>query len=122
MSWTPLRHIDMDRATARHLAALLVVASNGASSEPFENVRSADVEPKKALTLLNISRAENSHESLANVTPQPRASQTVFKTVLAENTPIRLRTLTVRMSAGIHCRRTVRRQSSGNVRRTVGRT
>ncbi|HEX3850268.1 MAG TPA: hypothetical protein VHW01_04840 [Polyangiaceae bacterium] len=31
----PLRHIDMDRATARHLAALLVVAAGEKSCPPI---------------------------------------------------------------------------------------
>lgn len=31
----PLRHIDMDRTTARHLAALLVVASEGKHVTPL---------------------------------------------------------------------------------------
>ena len=49
----PLRHIDMDRATARHLAALLVVASEGKRSEPLEG-------PKRS----------------PPGTPQPKTSQT----------------------------------------------
>jgi hypothetical protein len=32
----PLRHIDMDRATARHLAALLVVAAGELRSLPLD--------------------------------------------------------------------------------------
>ena len=34
----PLKHIDMNRETARHLAALLVVASEGKRTTPLEAV------------------------------------------------------------------------------------
>ena len=40
----PLRHIDMDRATARQLAALLVVAAEGKRSEPIEASRESGVQ------------------------------------------------------------------------------
>jgi len=36
----PLRHIDMNRETARHLASLLVVAAEGTRVEPLEAVAS----------------------------------------------------------------------------------
>ena len=32
----PLKHIDMNRETARHLASLLVVAAEGKRAAPFE--------------------------------------------------------------------------------------
>jgi len=32
----PLRHIDMNRETARHLASLLVVAAEGKRAEPID--------------------------------------------------------------------------------------
>ena len=41
----PLRHIDMDRATARHLAALLVVAAEGKRTTPIEGEAEKSVIP-----------------------------------------------------------------------------
>ena len=41
----PLSHIDMDRATAKHLAALIVVAADGVRSKPLD----PGPEPKKAM-------------------------------------------------------------------------
>jgi hypothetical protein len=82
---TAVENLAMDPATARHLAALLVVAAG-----EFESITSSDVQPKKALTPLNARRAKNSHERLASVTTQPKISQKRSGYGMAENKAKRL--------------------------------
>jgi hypothetical protein len=82
----PLRRIDMDAATARHLAALLVVAAG-----EFERITSSDVQAKTSNSVFNTPRAKNSHERLATVTAQPKTGQKHSECFMAEKKPKRLR-------------------------------
>jgi hypothetical protein len=56
----PLRYIDMDRATARQLAALLVVAADGKRSEPLEEtgIDANTAEPPGILSIYRSKLAE----------------------------------------------------------------
>jgi hypothetical protein len=95
----PLRHIDMHRATARHLAALLVVAAaefGGDHQIAVSNTELPKNKPKLLITGTSrpdvrcTPRAKNSHERLAAITPQPKTSQTYSKSFMAENKAKRL--------------------------------